>query len=65
MCSIGPSWPFTIGLLVFALFCLGYLGFMIAKVWPSNPNWCYPSIILIGVNLILLAMGILGDPGVT
>ena len=62
--SIGPSWPFTIGLLFFALMCLGYLSFLLIKVFAKHPTWCYPSFGLIIINLILLAMGILQDPGV-
>ena len=29
ICGIGPSWPFTIILLVFGILCAFYMGFMI------------------------------------
>jgi hypothetical protein len=65
LCSIGPSWPFTIGLLIFASICLGYLVFMIYMMQDPT-GWCtFFSIIGIIINLGLLCGGIMGDPGVS
>ena len=64
ICSIGPSWPFTMGLLMFALFCLGYLLFMVSLIYETNFNLAVISVILIIVNLAFLFGGILADPGV-
>ena len=36
ICSIGPSWPFTIILCFFATFCLVFLGFMMSVLWKSE-----------------------------
>ena len=62
-CSIGPSWPFTIGLLVFAAICLGYLCFMLFMIKDSHYLLAI-SVLSITANLFLLFGGILGDPGV-
>lgn len=35
-CGIGPSWPFSIALAVFAIFCLVYLGFMLDMLWKNT-----------------------------
>ena len=62
--SIGPSWPFTIGLFIFTLLCLAYFGIMIYSVWKRHPQWCYPQFLLLTTNLYYLARGVLSDPGI-
>ena len=36
ICGIGPSWPFTIILLVFAILCGFYMGFMLSILYSTN-----------------------------
>ena len=36
VCSLGPSWPFTIILMLFASFCLFFLGFMMSVLYQSK-----------------------------
>lgn len=36
ICSIGPSWPFTFVLLLFAVFCLGFMGFMLSVLYKQD-----------------------------
>ena len=64
ICSIGPSWPFTIGLLAFAGMVLAFMVGMIFMLkdeghWMKNAGFT-----LVAINLYLLFGGILGDPGV-
>ena len=64
LCSIGPSWPFTIGLLVFAGVCLGYLLFMVSMLSDAGGTLRPIAAVAICLNLALLFGGICGDPGV-
>ena len=64
ICSIGPSWPFTIGLLIFAGMVLAFLVGMMMVLKDENGWMTKCAIFSIGLNLYLLFGGILGDPGV-
>ena len=64
ICSIGPSWPFTIGLMVFALMCLGFLICMLTLLDENQATFWWITVASITINLLLLFGGILGDPGV-
>jgi hypothetical protein len=64
ICSIGPSWPFTIGLICFASMVLC---FMIAMMYMIEDTAGYMRKVAgtcILFNLLLLLGGIFGDPGV-
>ena len=60
--SLGPSWPFTIGLIAVAAIWGGFLGLMMFML--KNPVLFYAALTSILINLSLLFGGILGDPGV-
>ena len=63
-CSIGPSWGFTIGLLVFAFMIVAFLVAM-NMMMEDESGWLkLISALAIFSNLALLFGGILGDPGV-
>ena len=64
VCSIGPSYLFTLGLFVFVLLCLAYLLFMLYIVKDKHPRLAGSSACLIALNLAVLLHGILGDPGI-
>lgn len=64
ICSIGPSWGFTIGLLFFAGMCGGFMGFMISQISDAHLTLKYIAIFSIVINLYLLFGGICGDPGI-
>ena len=36
ICGIGPSWPFTIILFIFAILCSFYMGFMLNILYATN-----------------------------
>jgi hypothetical protein len=63
ICSIGPSWCFTIGLLCFAAMCGGFMGFMIT-MFRKSPYLQWIAICSVVVNILLLFGGICGDPGI-
>lgn len=64
ICSLGPSWPYTIGLLCFAGMVLCFMVAMMFMI-EDKAGWMrYVSGVLIFTNLALLICGILGDPGV-
>lgn len=64
MLSIGPSWPFTVGLLIFALFAAGYFVFMLGLLKHIGYKMYTATIILIITNILLLLSGILSNPGI-
>lgn len=61
--SIGPSWPFTIGLMIFALLAVVYFFWMLSLLKNSNVYMHSIAVTLILTNITCLMMGILGNPG--
>ena len=62
--SIGPSWPFTIGLLMFALFALIYFLWLLTLLKIVDHRIKYIGLAIIFINLTALFMGILKNPGI-
>ena len=62
--SIGPNWPFTVLLFIFVLLILIYIGFMIRFIWKAQTVGCCLIIAVAVVNIVVLLIGILSDPGV-
>ena len=62
--SIGPHWPFTIGLIIFAIGVASYMGYLISKIYAH----CVLGSILVSflalVNIVMMFATILSDPGV-
>ena len=61
--SIGPSWPFTIGMLIFVALCVAYLLYMMTMIAYFPKLW-YIALSCIIFNLVILARAICGDPGI-
>ena len=63
--TLGPSWPFTLFLLVIAAMILVYFGLMISMGSPKAHHlhilWCYACIT---ANAFALLGGILKNPGI-
>lgn len=64
ICSIGPSWAFTCGLLVFSFMVLAFMIAMICMLEDKGEWMRKAAGSCIAINLFLLFGGILGDPGV-
>lgn len=64
ICSIGPSWGYTIGLMMFAFMCLTFLIAMLINLSDKSGWMMKVSIAMIAINLMALFGGIFGDPGV-
>eukprot|EP00347_Sterkiella_histriomuscorum_P020263 403338472 len=62
--SIGPSWPFTIGLLVFAIGAAIYFTFMLNVLKKIDQRAKTVQSVLIALNFLALIIGILQNPGV-
>ena len=62
--SIGPSWPFTIGLLTFAFLALFYFLWMLSLLQIVNIKIRLVAISLMFVNIGFLFRGILQNPGI-
>ena len=62
--TLGPSWPFTCFLLCFAGMILAY--FLVMINMANNPNPTHLTICYfgLGINLLILFAGILGNPGI-
>lgn len=61
--SIGPSWPFTIGMLIFVALCVAYLLYMMTMIGEFKKLW-HTSFTFIIINLLILARAICGEPGI-
>ena len=59
MLSIGPSWPFTIGLLIFAFVALAYFLWMLSLLKIIDPMIQTTAIIVMFTNIGVLLTGIL------
>mmetsp|Transcript_4657 Transcript_4657/g.7907 ORF Transcript_4657/g.7907 Transcript_4657/m.7907 type:complete len:138 (-) Transcript_4657:731-1144(-) len=65
ICSLGPSWGFTLILFLFAGLCMAYLGFMVLYAYNHQRyTACYMISSSVFLNIFLLCGGILADPGV-
>ena len=65
LCSVGTTWPFTLLMVCYALGITSlFLYFDQIVIIKKNPTEAYISYGLLTINLIALAMGILGDPGI-
>ena len=63
--SIGPSWPFTLFLFVFALFIVGFFSFMLHMM--KTKTWWTLAIMITSmtINFGALLMGIFMNPGIS
>ena len=57
--SIGPSWPFTIGLLTFAFGAFFYFLWMLTLLKILDPRVKFVAISLMSFNIFMLLRGIL------
>ena len=62
--SVGPSWPFSLLLFIFAGLAVIYVCFMLRIIWKNHTIGCLLIIGLCVLNIICLLAGILADPGV-
>lgn len=62
--SIGPSWPFTIGLVTFAIVALVYFIWILSLL--KNTSYYIKEIayVLMLSNIVFLFTGILKNPGI-
>lgn len=62
--SIGPSWPFTIGLLTFAFVAFFYFLWMISLLKIIDTKFRLVAVALLITNILALLTGILQNPGI-
>ena len=62
--SIGPSWPFTIGLLTFAFGAFFYFLWMLTLLKILDQRVLFIAISLMCMNIFMLLRGILQNPGI-
>jgi hypothetical protein len=62
--SIGPSWPFTIGLLVFAFGAFFYFLWMLTLLRVLDYRVKAMILALMAMNICMLLAGILKNPGI-
>jgi len=62
--SIGPSWPFTIGLLAFAFMAFIYFIWMISLLKIIDTKIRIGAFIVLSTNILALLSGILKNPGI-
>lgn len=62
--SIGPSWPFTIGLLTFAFASTFYFMFLLTILNHISSLMKVIAVLLVMSNISCLLIGILKNPGI-
>lgn len=62
--SIGPSWPFTIGLLTFAFGAAGYFSFLLTIFQMISYSMKVGGALLLALSILILLIGILKNPGI-
>lgn len=62
--SIGPSWPFTIGLLAFAFMAYFYFLWMLTLLKIVNMKYKLAAVAVMSTNVLALMTGILQNPGI-
>jgi hypothetical protein len=62
--TIGPSWPFMLGLLTFAFLASGYFLFMLSMLTKTSGFIKSIAYGLIVLNNLLLFTGMLKNPGI-
>ena len=62
--SIGPSWPFTLGLLAFAGFAFVYFLWMLYLLQVTNAKVKAGALVYMVSNVLMLLTGILKNPGI-
>jgi hypothetical protein len=66
VCSIGPTWRYAIALLLLSVIIIFYIKFIYHQLWIFQDEKIYERIsdVLIVLNLIVMIMGMLCDPGI-
>ena len=62
--NIGPSWPFMLGLIIFAVTASLYFTFMISMLTKISPNLRYAGYFLVGLDDLVMLWGMLKNPGI-
>lgn len=62
--TLGPSWPFTCFILLFAGMIMCYFLLMLSMCGPAAGNNVYYSYAGLTINMLTLFAGILKNPGI-